>query len=68
VNLNTKFNNGQIVFLITDSEQSERIITAIQISANNGITYQLGCGSLTSWHYECEMACDKDIVKSFSEM
>lgn len=67
MNLNTKFNNGQIVFLITDPEQAERIITAILVSANNGISYQLSLGTQSSYHYDCEIASDKDIVKAFND-
>lgn len=62
--IETKYNNGDIVFLLTDREQLERIVTAIQVSGNNGISYQLCSGTVTSWHYDFEIIGQKDFVKS----
>lgn len=62
--LETKYNNGDIVFLLTDREQLERIVTAIQVCGNNCISYQLSSGSVASWHYDFEIIGQKDFVKS----
>ena len=64
--LTTLYENGQIVFLITDVDQVERIITCIQVAANAHIMYQLSCGTVSSWHYECEIATNKDILKAIN--
>ncbi len=64
--IDNKFNNGQIVFLITDAEQLERMVTVIQVTADKGIIYQLSCGSQTSWHYDVEIASCKDIAKELN--
>lgn len=57
-----KFEFGQTVYLVTDIEQIPRIVTAIQLSPSGGITVNLCCGTLTSWHYEMEISAEKDTV------
>ena len=59
--IDNKFELQQCVFLITDSEQLTRIITGIQIS-NNGILYRLACGVNDSWHFEYEIAEEKNYL------
>lgn len=57
--IENKFEIEEVVFLITDSEQSQRIVTGIQI--NKGyLLYRLACGTYESWHYEFELAKDKN--------
>ena len=67
MNITTKYDNGQIVFLVTDTEQLERMVTAIQVTESTSVSYQLSCGSTASWHYECEIATDKDILKAINK-
>lgn len=57
--IETNYNIEDVVFLITDTEQLLRIVTAIQIS-KNGILYRLACGTSESWHYDYEIAKDKN--------
>ena len=58
-----KYEIGQRVFLSTDPEQRERLITGINIRPGE-VSYCLSCGTLTSWHYDFEMEVEKDVVKS----
>ena len=58
-----KYNIGQLVFLITDEDQKERIIVEILLS-NKDAQYKLKCGIEESWHYEIEMINEKNVVKS----
>ena len=58
---NNKFNIEDVVFLITDDDQLHRIVTGIQIS-QNGLLYRLACGTNESWHYEYEIATDKNFL------
>lgn len=58
MNINNKFELEEIVFLITDTEQKERIVTGLKISKNN-IVYYLSCGTEETIHYEFEIASDK---------
>jgi hypothetical protein len=57
-----KFKLGEIVFLKTDIEQSERIITGINIRENS-ITYALSQSINESWHYSFEITREIDIIK-----
>jgi hypothetical protein len=59
--IDNKFNLEEVVFLITDADQYARIITGIQIY-KNGILYRLACGTSDSWHYEYEIATDKNFL------
>ena len=61
MNINNKFELEEIVFLITDNDQYQRIITGIQIY-KNGILYRLACGVADSWHYEYEIERNKTFV------
>lgn len=46
------------VFLKTDIEQLERIITGYTVR-KVGIVYELTCGVATSWHYDFEFTPEK---------
>ena len=59
--IDNKFNLEDIVFLITDTEQNARIVTAIQVSKNS-LIYRLACGVNESWHYDYEIATDKNFL------
>lgn len=57
---------GDIVFLITDKEQSERMVTAI-CQREYGNTYELSCGTVTTWHSLKEISTEVDILKKMQE-
>lgn len=59
--LETKYNMGQEVYLKTDSDQKKRMVTGMLIRGNN-VQYDLACGSSSSWHFEFEVAPEKDMV------
>jgi hypothetical protein len=59
--IQNKFELEEIVFLITDTDQYQRIVTGIQVSKNS-ILYRLACGVNESWHYEYEIARDKKYI------
>lgn len=61
--IENKFDLGQIVYLKTDNDQSERMIISISVR-QGGILYELSFGSVCSWHYEMEIMEEKDILKS----
>jgi len=60
--IETKYNIGDIVFLMTDIEQLQRIVTGILIRPNNAIIYHLTCGSTETTHYDLEMVSEKNIM------
>lgn len=59
-----KLQLGQIVYLITDTEQLDRMVTAI-CERDNGVQYELSCGSHISWHYRIEISTECDVLKKF---
>lgn len=63
MNIKTNYGLGEIVFLITDKEQSERIITQINVRPNNTIMYDLSLAGQSSWHYDFEFSSDKNWKK-----
>ncbi|MFP4527707.1 MAG: hypothetical protein ACLFQX_04090 [Candidatus Kapaibacterium sp.] len=63
INMEIKFMIGQTVFLRTDSEQRERIVTGVTILPGM-IRYGLSCGTEETWHYEFEINENKDVIKA----
>jgi len=64
MNIRTKYAIGQIVYLITDMYQLERMVTTIKIEAGGTIIYNLSCGVEDTAHYECEVTDMKNIIKA----
>ena len=63
INIDNKFDIGQIVYLKTDPEQLPRMCTGIKIGRDS-ILYQLCCGVLDSMHYDIEITLEADILKT----
>lgn len=61
MNIDNKFSIGEVVFLITDTEQKMRLVTGIQIN-KNGLIYRLAEGTNDEWHYDFEIATDKNFL------
>lgn len=59
--INNKFNLQDCVFLITDDDQKTRIVTGFQISST-GILYRLAQGTNDSWHFDYEIAKEKNYL------
>ena len=57
-----KYGFGDIVYLKTDLDQTPRIVLQINISPKDSVTYQLGSGDYSSWHFEIEISIKKDIL------
>lgn len=61
-----KFNIEDIVYLKTDIDQHERMVTGIFIRPGEKITYELSLGEFSSDHYEIEISREKNILKTFN--
>ena len=59
----TAFDLGDIVYLKTDSDQRERMVTAFFVRQGS-ICYYLACGEGESYHYELEISTDRDWKKT----
>lgn len=55
--IETKYDYGQIVFLIHDPDQLERMVIGIN-GRPTGIIYLLACGIAVTEHYELEIASE----------
>lgn len=64
--LDSKFNVGDIVYLRTDTEQKERIVTGVQLNPN-GLIYRLVCEVTETWHYDFEISPEKIFSKSLDK-
>ena len=60
--IDNKFNIGDSVYLKTDREQYERIITGMCLRVNGIVSYEVASGTLSTWHYEFELSNEKDIL------
>lgn len=60
--IDNQFELGQIVFLKTDKDQQERIITALEIRPKDCISYEVYASTVVSWHYDFEMTKEPNIT------
>lgn len=60
--MNNKFNIGDIVYLIHDTEQLPRMVTGINVRSN-GLIYLLNLGITESFHYDFEISTQEDVLK-----
>lgn len=54
--IQNKYELGQIVYLVTDEDQSPRMVTQIKIGADGGLIYQLSMGCDHTEHFELEIS------------
>lgn len=59
-----KYGIGDIVYLITDTDQKQRIVVAVEFRNNYEIIYTLKCGVESSWHFDIEMTDTKNYKMS----
>ena len=63
--INTRYDIGDIVYLKTDTNQKERMVTAIIITVGSH-AYSLSCGDDSSEHYDIEISDTKDVMKTLT--
>lgn len=59
-----KYDVGQMLVLVTDPEQLERIVVGYSVIPGNIVLYRVCLGTTTSEHYEFELAEQPDILKA----
>lgn len=65
--IENKYNIGDMVYLRTDNDQAERLVTAIQVNPN-GLIYRLVKDTTETWHYDFEISLEKNfVIKSDSQ-
>jgi len=60
-----KYNIGDVVYLRTDPDQNERIVTGIRLRQNS-ITYLISYNVNESEHFDFEIAKDANILKKLN--
>ena len=66
MNILTQFDIKQTVYVRTDPEQLERIITEINIKPNNLILYEASCNNYATWFYDFELSSEKNVLKTMT--
>lgn len=65
----TNYNLGDFVYIRTDKEQKQSLITQIRIMPTNGNNYMamyfIVCNTGGDWFYELEFSIEKDLSKTF---
>ncbi|MGQ0738377.1 MAG: hypothetical protein ACT4OJ_04890 [Bacteroidota bacterium] len=64
--IKTKYDLKQMLYIMHDPEQLPRMVTEITIITPRLIRYQLSCGSENSDHYEYELSAEEDKVKALT--
>ena len=59
--INNKYNLGQMVYLYTDPDQLPRMIIGIKIDISRSLLYKICCGTSETWHFEAEISSNKNI-------
>jgi hypothetical protein len=57
-----KYDFGQIVYVKTDIAQDPRQIIGVQGTADGGMLIKLSTDGDISWHYECEISDERDMM------
>ena len=63
--IDSKYEINDVVYLRMDKEQIERLVTGIMIRPNC-LTYHLSTQDDETIHYEIEISKDRDVVKATS--
>lgn len=59
--IDNKYEIEQTVYLKTDTEQLQRVVTAITIKPMDLLVYELSCGRESSDHYEFEISDEMNV-------
>lgn len=63
MNFKSAFGLGDIVYLKTDPDQLERMVTECSFKGSGEVVYNLNLGPSESYHYEIEISSKKDLMK-----
>lgn len=64
--ITTRYDLGDIVFLITDIDQQPRIISQIRVVSSHYCEYLLSLGANNSWHSDFEFTKEKNITLKYN--
>ncbi len=58
ITIDIKFEIGDLVYLKTDIDQLERMVTKIIIKENKAVEYCVSLCAVDSWHYGVELTSE----------
>jgi hypothetical protein len=61
MDIKTKYDLKQMLYLVHDPEQLQRMVREIHVVTPKLIRYELACGSDLSEHYEHELCPEKNV-------
>lgn len=64
MNVTPEFRIAEVVYLKTDTDQSERIVTGFIVRESGVTTYEVSHFERCSWHYGFELSRERDIIKT----
>lgn len=66
ITVRCKLDFGQIVYIKTDTYQYPRQVIGVQATADGGMLIKVTIDGEATWHYECEVSEEKDIMLSMN--
>lgn len=60
--INNKYEIGDLVYLITDPDQFQGIVTAIKVEANGFLMYEVSCGAASCFANDFELSKEKNFI------
>lgn len=61
--IDNRFDIGQLIYIKTDPEQNQRIVTGVCVRPNS-ILYEVSFGASSSSHYDFELSEEKNVLLS----
>jgi len=61
---NIKYKIGDMVYLVTDPDQHQRMVLKITLWPGGSVSYCLSIGAEESWHFDIEFSAKRDVVKA----
>lgn len=66
ITVRCKLDFGQVVYVRTDVDQYPRQVIGVQATADGGLLVKLTTDGEVTWHYECEISEERDILLSMN--
>ena len=65
--IDNKFDIGEIVYCVTDTDQKEKQVTGLLIRPGGLISYECYAGSNQAWHYDFELSKQKNVLITINQ-
>ncbi len=62
ITIPNKFALGSFIYLKTDAEQLKRQVTSVRVYTDGSHQYEVICGIIYSYHFECELSKTREVA------